>query len=507
MSLRDTLARLGKERAIDRVWAERKHEGYYHRYTRSPEVGQRYGELCLETAARLAEGAAGPVRDPADAEAAASLLEAIVTGRVGPREVRETTGFGMEAPLFLHRLTGGARSAYEDLVASLPELNDYRPTYMTMGPTGKCNVVCPDCIIGGAIFVKERQHLHKADDVLPILAEARGVGLGKLSFCIGEPTYNLPVLYKTFDAVRESEGLEVRSMVTNALFARSYEKAVLVLRSIVEHLGQDKARKLLLGVSLNDALVGVGVPVTATANLLQAFGEVFGAHRLVLQLIQDEGFHRLQNELFDELGRRGLLDAGAHRLDAEGFHPELRLTNGVRIVVSVMRKQPSLHNPWARPDRDPWVSYFDDEALTAVPLKGLYTYEDGDDPDDEDGGLVVHRITLGPDGVLYPDYHFMVAGARPLGTSLAQAAASFRRDPILGMLLRRGGLNVLLATYMDIPAEERLIADVYAPARSCSTTGMVAANVLFGDDEVALQLATQVLTRGASVPAGAEAAS
>ncbi len=108
--------------------------------------------------------------------------------------MRRTFDLGMEIVPFLHRLTGGHREHYYEAIARLPELNDYQPSYITMGPTGKCNVVCPDCIIGGAIFIKERQHLHKREDVLPHLAEAASLGVERVSFCIGEPTYNIPLL-------------------------------------------------------------------------------------------------------------------------------------------------------------------------------------------------------------------------------------------------------------------------------------------------------------------------
>ena len=54
----------------------------------------------------------------------------------------------------------------------------------------------------------------------------------------------------------------------------------------------------------------------------------------------------IQNELHAELGRRGLLpNAERFQLEGEGTHPELRLSNGLRVIISQMRKQPSLHNP------------------------------------------------------------------------------------------------------------------------------------------------------------------
>ena len=108
--------------------------------------------------------------------------------------------------------------------------------------------------------------------------------------------------------------------------------------------------------------------------------------------------------------------------------------------------------------------------------------------------------SCGVDGVLFPDYHFMVAATRPLGATMESAIKSFRQDPILTLLLRRGGINLLLATYMSIPAEERLIEDIYEPALHCSTTGMIAANVIFGDYEVALQLADRLMRHGISAP-------
>ena len=111
----------------------------------------------------------------------------------------------------------------------------------------------------------------------------------------------MPILFAAFDKIRESPSLSARSMVTNGLFARKYEKAVQFFRDVREHLGPDKAEKLMVGVSLNDDLRAVGVPVEATANVLQAYGEVFPNHRIVLQLILDTGFHQIQNELFAEL--------------------------------------------------------------------------------------------------------------------------------------------------------------------------------------------------------------
>jgi hypothetical protein len=501
MALRELFELVGRTRPRDVAWARAKWDGHYHRYLSDEVVGRRFGERCLDVLDRVADGPSGAVTSPEAAEEAAALMEGIVTGRLGPSDVRAQTGVGMEAALILHRLTGGFREAYHEAIAGLPPFSDYHPRYITMGPTGKCNVTCPDCIIGGAIFIKERQLLRGSDDVLPFLAEAESLRVDRVSFCIGEPTYNTRVLFDAFDRIRVSPSLEARSMVTNGLFAKRLDKAVAFFEELRERLGADKARRLMVGVSLNDDLERVGVPVSATANVLEAYGQVFPNHRIVLQIILDAGCHRIQNALFEELGRRGLLpDWEARVLPSEGCHAELRLTSGLRVIVSQMRKQPSLHNPWARPGDDPWVRYYTDEALTSVALKGLYTYEDDEEQEPGEGGLVVHRVTLGPDGVLFPDYHFMVASARPLGTSLASAVASFRQDPILGMLLRRGGINLLLSTYMGIPASERLVADLYEPARRCSTTGMIAANVIFGDDEVALQLLERLLTHGLSAP-------
>ncbi len=42
--------------------------------------------------------------------------------------------------------------------------------------------------------------------------------------------------------------------------------------------------------------------------------------------------------------------------------------------------------------------------------------------------------------------------------------------------------------------------DLYEPALHCSTTGMIAANVIFGDYEVALQLADRLMRHGISAP-------
>lgn len=501
MALKDTLRWLEKHKAVDFAWARRKYDGYYHRYARSSEVGQRFGELCLDVLDRLHDGPAGHISREEDAAEAVELVQGVITGKLGPSDLRATYETDMHVVLALHRLTGGHREHYFEAIAGLPELNDYRPSYITMGPTGKCNVVCPDCIIGGAIFIKERQNLQKSEDVLPYLDEAAARGVDRVSFCIGEPTYNPKILFEAFDRIRASPSMSARSMVTNGLFARKYEKGLQFFRELREHLGDDKARQLMVGVSLNDDLEKVGVPVGATANVLQAYGEVFPNHRIVLQLILDEGFHRIQNALFEELGKRGLLaDWERYRLASEGTHPELRLENGLRVIISQMRKQPSLHNPWARPGDDPWVRYYTKEALTSVALKGLYTYEDDEEQEPGEGGIVVHRLTLGPDGVLFPDYHFMVANTRPLGTSIASAVASFRQDPILSLLLRRGGINLLLSTYMSIPPEERLIQDIYEPALHCSTTGMIAANVIFGDYEVALQLADRLMRYGISAP-------
>lgn len=501
MALRDTLQFLAKSRPVDFAWAKRKWDGHYHRYATDPAVGSRFGELCVDALRRLEHGPAGAITSAADADEAADFLYGIVTGKVGPSDARRDLGHGLELALVIHRLTGGHRDAYYEAIARLPELNDYQPSYITMGPTGKCNVVCPDCIIGGAIFVKERQALKTSEDILPYLAQAEQHGVNKLSFCIGEPTYNTKILFEAFDQIRDSATLEARSMVTNGLFARKLEKADAFFDELKVHLGPEKAKKLMVGVSLNDDLEKVGVPVEATANVLEAYGKAFPSHRIVLQLILDQGYHRIQNELFAELGRRGLLaNPEKYHLDSEGTHPGFELTSGLRVIISQMRKQPSLHNAWARPGDDPWVRYYTMEALTTVALKGLYTYEDDEEQEPGEGGIIVHRVTLGPDGVLFPDYHFMVAGARPLGTSVETAVKSFRQDPILSAMLRRGGINLLLSTYMSIPASERLIADIYEPALHCSTTGMIAANVIFGDYEVALQLADRLLTHGISVP-------
>ena len=307
MALRDSLQVFEKIRARDVDWARSKWSGHYQRYAQDEMVGQRYGELCVEVLRRFENGPAGLVTSAEDADEAAELVYGIVTGRVGPHEMRAMTGLGMEVPLILHRVTGGHREAYYEAISGLPDLNDYQPSYITMGPTGKCNVVCPDCIIGGAIFIKERQALQKSDDVLPYLAQAESVGVDKVSFCIGEPTYNTKILFEAFDKIRDSARLEARSMVTNGLFARKIDKALSFFEDVKAHLGPEKAQKLMVGVSLNDDLERVGVPVEATANVLEAYGRVFPGHRIVLQLILDQGYHRIQNELFRELGRRGLL--------------------------------------------------------------------------------------------------------------------------------------------------------------------------------------------------------
>ena len=506
MALRETFEELGGTHAVDFDWARRKFRDHYHRYVSNPEVGQRYGQLCVELAGQLHQHGSAVMED-ADADEVIGLLEGVLTGRLGPSGVRELSGIGMELPIALHRLEcGGFHERYEGLIAELGHQNEYRPNYIAMGPTGRCNVQCPDCIIGGAIFKKHRQTLRIFEDIRPYLQQAEEHGLSSISLCIGEPTWSMPLLGETLDFVRQSPGLRLRSLVTNALFARSPERARYFLNELRARLGDQKARECVLGISLNPDLISVGVPVRATANLIEAFGQVFPNHRLVIQLILDEGFHKPQNALFSELGRRGLLPGHLDlRLPVEGCHARIDLSDGTRMLTSVMLKQPSLHNPWARAgamegSTDPWVRYFTRDALEHLALKGLYTYEGGEDADEADTGLIVHRITLGPDGLLYPDYHFMVAGARPLGRSMGEAIDSFRRDPILSLLLQRGGANVLLATYMSIPPEERLIADLYEPALSCSTTGMLAANVLFGDYEVAGQLAVRLLTCGPTLP-------
>ena len=42
----------------------------------------------------------------------------------------------------------------------------------------------------------------------------------------------------------------------------------------------------------------------------------------------------------------------------------------------------------------------------------------------------MREIALSPDGWFYPDYHFMVRRARPLGRTLTAAVESFERDPM-----------------------------------------------------------------------------
>lgn len=493
---------LKRTRAGDHGWAAIKYDGYYQRHLDDAEAREYYVGVCADLLHSFQDGGTGALPGALIAPAS-EILQRLLAGTISEAQLNDETEMGFEFPLFLHRVAGGYRERYLSLVKRLPPQNDYAPTYITMGPTGKCNVVCPDCIIGGAIFQKERQQLHTLDDVAPYLAQIAASGVDKLSFCIGEPTYNIPMLYKVFDFVAENPPMSVRSLVTNALFARKYEKAVAFLEGVRDHLGAALADQCLLGVSLNDPLRDVGVPVSATANLIQAFGEVFPQGRLVLQLIMDQGFHQIQNALFQELAQRGLLgDPDRWLLAEEGFHNKLPLSNGTEVIVSVMRKQPSLHNLHAAMDleADPWVRYFTREALTELPRKGLYTYDDNDDPDQTAGGIVVHRVTLAPDGVFFPDYHFMVAGTRPLGTTLVEAIDSFRRDPLLGVLLHRGGLNVLLSTYMSIPDDQRLVRDIYQLATTCTTTGMAAANVIFGDYEVALQLLERLLNHGMTVP-------
>lgn len=96
--------------------------------------------------------------------------------------------------------------------------------------TYKCQVTCPHCIIEAGPHRKEEISLNNAFEWIRQIAEYRNGYIKVLSLTGGEPFYNIKKL-KRIASFGEACGLIV-SVVTNAFWASSQEKAVNILKDL-----------------------------------------------------------------------------------------------------------------------------------------------------------------------------------------------------------------------------------------------------------------------------------
>lgn len=396
---------------------------------------------------------------------------------------------------------------YRAYVDTLPRRGSYRPRYLNFGPTGLCNLRCADCILWGALFRNGAGRGVPLPQVLTHLDDAEQAGGVGLSFCIGEPTTDMATLEAVLARVARSEVLSARSFVTNARFGRTRERAVAVWQRILASLGAERAAGCVFAVSVNPELTRQGVDPAHAVRVIDTFLEVMPNDLVIVQLIRDEGYLEQQRELLELLGEAGLLagDAPVTEAGAGSLVRSTPLRGGRQLVFSVMAKMPPINQPGAEQRPDPYVFYLDPEAVLCGDVRGLFMRRGGSGASEE-AAQGNQRLALGPDGAFYLDYHFMVRAVRPLGRSFAEAMASFERDPILTRLVPEGGLGAVLQAYQEMPESERPILDLGPLVGRYSTVSMAAANVLFGDEDIALRLARWLAERPAPVDAPSEPA-
>jgi len=435
--------------------------------------------------------AAGPLLDarPPELEALAAAIGRLHASSPRSEEDFHAVGLLPELVALLAQKLGVFRRVYLDYVATLPPTGAYAPRYLNFGPSGLCNLRCEDCILWGALFTGPRHRPLASQGLHELLDDAERSGVHSLSFCIGEPTLDLALLEAALLRVRASATLQARSFVTNGLFGRDPARARSVWSRVLAALGEEKSRSCAFAISANPELVRQGVLPAHTIEALAAFCEVMPNELALLQLIRDEDTLETQRTLVELLVQRGLLrpehcpaDLGA------GLVRELPLVGGKRLVFLVMAKMPAINSPGGELASDPYVFYINPAALQRRPFPGLFMPMNAQ-AGDLDEGERSERISLGPDGQLYADYHFMVRQVRPLGRTLPEAIEAFRRDPLLSALAQPGGLNDLLAAYHAMPLEQRPIHDLTELLGRYSTVSMAAANLLFGDEDMALRLA------------------
>lgn len=421
-------------------------------------------------------------------QALTSALQRISAARPCGEEPFRQLELLPELVMLLAQRLGIFREDYLRFIETLPPRGGYSPRYMNFGPSGRCNLRCRDCILWGALFQGHRAHGVPLDRLLEQLEEAEKLGVHGLSFCIGEPTVDLPYLDRVLDRVRCSEKLYARSFVTNGLFGRKPERAQAVWQRILTHLGPEKTARCVFAISANPHLEEQGVLTEHTVVAIAAFGQVMPNPLLIVQLIREDGYWTTQDRLLELLVQQGLLDEVPATTDPTNVLRLVKLKSGLELLFSVMAKMPAVNSSDGERLDDPWLFYLDPDALDSQPMPGLFMRMNAD-PLEEGSPQTSQRIALGPDGQYYADYHFMVRQVRPLGSSLGQALESFGKDPILTRLENVGGLNEVLAAYHALPPEQRPINDLRSWVGRYSTVSMVAANVLFGDEDLALRLA------------------
>ncbi len=391
---------------------------------------------------------------------------------------------------------------YQRFVNTLPSRGAYRPRYLNFGPTGLCNLRCADCILWGALFRRGAGRGVSIDTVLDHLDDAEQAGGVGLSFCIGEPTVDMAGLEAVLARVAGSERLSARSFVTNARFGRTRDRALGVWRRVLAALGAEQTASCAFAVSVNAELARQGVDLGHAVTALDAFLEVMPNDLVIAQLIRDDGYLQLQQELLAALHAAGLLAADVSPSEGDGrsLVRTVRLKDDRQLIFSVMAKMPPINRPGAEQAPDPYVFYLDPEEVFAGQVHGLFGRRGGQGTSEAAAGGN-QRMALGPDGVFYLDYHFMVRAARPLGRTFGEATASFGRDPILTRLVADGGLGHVLQAYQQMPPEQRPIQDLAPLVGRYSTVSMAAANVLFGDEDLALRLARWLSRRAAPVDA------
>ncbi len=96
--------------------------------------------------------------------------------------------------------------------------------------TFRCQVSCPHCIVRAGPDRKEEMRVEDACDWVRQIAAYRNGHIRIVALTGGEPFYNLPTLRTVSDGVAASKLLP--SVVTNAFWATSEEKAIRTLREL-----------------------------------------------------------------------------------------------------------------------------------------------------------------------------------------------------------------------------------------------------------------------------------
>ena len=462
-------------------------------------IRRRYLETLRRLALRLDAGPvvlAGEALDATTRDALRTALARLLGDPPADEGRFRELGLLPELPQLLAQELHLYRDDYLAFVAALPRAGRYRPRYMNLGPSGRCNLRCPSCILWGALFAGGDGVGVTEEAVLAHLSEAeeRGDPSG-ISLCIGEPTAHLPLLDGVLDRVRVSSRLQLRSFVTNGRFARHPEGARKVWERVLTHLGAEKAARCVFALSSNVELDGQGVHPEHTVNALEAFGEVMPNAEVFVQILRDAGYPARRQELLDRLVARELLTPEGISSADGSEEPGYPLATGTRLRFSAMARMPAIGSATGETTYDPGVAYLD--PTQEGPFPGLFMGT-SDEPGEETDDAPAERIALGPDGLFYVDYHFMVRRARPLGRSLDEAVESFERDPLLTRLQRRGGLNDVLDAYERLDAADRPYPNLREMIGRYATVSMAAANVIFADDPLALRLARQLVVSGSA---------